>query len=164
MRDARGGRPGDDVAGTKLVLLRLRPSNRPELERAVALEHDKRLGLARVAVRWAAALAGLAPDPVQAGTYRAGRRGEHLVAVLVERHVVKCDDVRRPLARVGELELADHGFDVPRVVGSALDPRVPEPQRAGARQPAELHRMARSEDEGVEPVGAALEGALVVVG
>src|SRR5205823_4210662 len=73
------------------------------------------------------------------------------------------DDVRRPFARLGELELTDHCLDVPGIVGAALDPRVPEPQRPRTRQPAELDRVTRPEDEVVEPVGAAAEGVFVMV-
>ena len=112
----------------------------------------------------AAALALLAADPVQARAFGARGRGEHLVAVLVERHIVEGNHVVRPLAGLRELELADLGLDVPRVVVAPLDPRIAEPERPRPRQPAELDRMPRAEDQVVEPVGPALEAVLEVVG
>ena len=69
---------------------------------------------------------------------RAARLRDHAVAVLVDLDVVERDDVRRPLARIRELELADLGLDVPRVVDAALRPHVAEAHRLRARQPAVL--------------------------
>ncbi len=54
-------------------------------------------------------------------------------------------------------------LDVPRVVVATLDPRPADADRARTRQPTDLGRMARAEDEEVEPVGAGDEGVLVVV-
>ena len=136
---------------------------RPELQRAAALEHDVRLGLERVDVRDDAALAAIALNPVEARALRAGGRGDGLVPIFVERDVVERNDVLRPLARIGELELADLRLDVPRVVDAAFDPRPAQANRLRARQPAVLDRMPRAEDEVLEPVWPALERVLVVV-
>src|SRR5947208_3455317 len=167
MRDPSSRRPGDDVARTEVMRLGLAPRvrrRRPELQRPGPLEHDERLGLLRVAVRWAAALRVLAADPVQARALRAGGRGEHLVAVFVEGHVVERDDVVGPLPGLGELEVAHLGLDIPGVVHAPLDPRVAEPDRSRTRQPPVLDRVTGSEDEVVEPIRASLERVLEVVG
>src|SRR3954471_16430720 len=166
--DARARRPRDDVSGTQLVRFALdselgRCGGRPELERAAALQHDERLGLERVDVRDRAALAGRPPDRVEPGALRPGRRGEQLVSVLVEGQLVEGDHVRRPLARLRELELADSRLELPRVVDPSLGPDVAEAQRPRAGEPAVLDRVARPEDEVVETVGPALEGVLEVI-
>ena len=114
-------------------------------------------------MRRAAALAGGPWNPVQPGAIRPGRGAEAAVAELVERDVVEPDDVRGPLARLGELELADLGLDLPRVVHAPLGPDVAEPHGLRARQPAVLDRMPGPEDDVLEPVGPALERVLEVV-
>src|SRR5262245_58666047 len=167
VRDARAARPCHDMAGAELAGLLLHAGlrdarRRPQLEGPAAGEHDERLGLKRMAMRDRAALVRGAADPVQPGLLGAGR--EHLVAVLVERDVVERDDVRRPPAWLGELELADLGLDVPRVVGPSLDPDVAHARRARARQPAVLGAVARAEREHVEAIWAGPQRVLLVVG
>ena len=115
-------------------------------------------------MRRAPAPPGLAPDPVEARALRARRRGERLVAVLVERDVVARDHVWRPLAGLRELELPNLGLDVPGVVGAPFHPGPAQPDGARARQPPVLDRVSCAEDEVVEPIGPALERVLVVVG
>lgn len=78
---------------------------------------------------------------------------------LVGRH-----DVGRPLAGLGELELAHLGLDVPWVVDAALEPRVADPDGVRARQPAVLRRMTRPEHDHVEAFGPASQRVLVMVG
>ena len=95
---------------------------------------------------------------------RPGRAREHLVAVFVQRNVLERDHVRRALARLGELELADLGLQIPRVVRVAFDPGVAQPHGVRARQPAVLDGMARTEDQIVEPRGPGLERVLEVIG
>ena len=55
------------------------------------------------------------------------------------------------------------GLDVPRVVVATLDPRAADPDRARARQPADLGRVTRAEGEVLEPVLARDERVLVLV-
>src|SRR5262249_51686710 len=123
--DPRAGRSRDDVTRAQLVRLRLdaalhRHRRRQQLERAASLEHDDGLFRRRVAVRRHGAPAGLGPVPVQSRALGAGAAGELLVADLVERQLVEGDDVLRPRARLGELELADLGLDLPWVGVAAL--------------------------------------------
>jgi hypothetical protein len=166
----RGGAPPAKLLPELRELVRLlllaelrRARRRPELDRAAPLEHDEELllGGVRVRDRDLGVRAALRPlDPRRVG---ARRFGEHAVAVLVELDVLERDDVRRSLARLRELDVALACLDVPRVVGASLGPRVAEAHRARARQPAVLGRMARAEDEVVEPVRSGAERVLVVV-
>ena len=89
-----------------------------------------------------AAAPGIAADPVEARALGACGLGQQLVAVLVEWEIVERHDVRRPLAGLGELELADLDLDVPRIVGAPLDPWIAEPQSPRAGELAELDAIA----------------------
>ena len=105
--------------------------------------------------------------PVEAGEHRAlarrEGRGGHQTLVLLVLDLVDVDDVRGPRRRLADRERLDGRLDVPRVVVAALDPGPAEPDRPRARQPAELRRMARAEDEELEPVGAGDERVLHLV-
>src|SRR5262249_15967960 len=110
-----------------------------------------------------AAPAGVTPDPVQTRLLAAGGTPQHLVAVLVERDVVERDDVRGPLPRRGELELADGRLDVPRIGVAALAPECAEAKGPRARQPRELGARPVAEREHVQPVGSRAKGVLLAV-
>src|SRR5215210_8969433 len=166
---ARPRRAGDDMARAELVILADRTECRrggswPKLERPCSFEHDERLGLEGVDVRNGAALARRPANPVQPRAL--GSRGgrEQLVTVLVEGEIVEADHVRGPLPRLGELELADLGLDLPGVVHASFRPGIAEPQGLRAREPAVLDRVPRPEDEVVETLGAAFERVLETVG
>src|SRR4029077_11654484 len=88
-----------------------------------------------------------APRPLQPRLHRAARLGDHAVAVLVLLDGVERDDVPRMLVRLAEVEIADDGFDLPRVVDAALGPDVAEPHRVRPRKPAVFWRVAGSEGE-----------------
>ena len=83
-----------------------------------------------MAVRDRDLFAGPADRQLEPARLRAGGFGEHPVAVLVELDVFEMHDVLGPLTRVCEVDLAELRFDVPGVVGAALDPDVAEPLRA----------------------------------
>src|SRR5207245_9346474 len=102
--------------------------------------------------------------PLPSGRCRATGLGDHPVAVLVDLDIPERDQVRRPLAGLRELELADLGLDLPRIVVAALEPQVAEAHRARARQPAVLDRMARPDDDVREPIGAGSEGVPLALG
>ena len=104
--------------------------------------------------------------PGEAGELRRITRrevGERLVADGFGLDLVDVDDVRRPWRRLADLERPDCRLDVPRVVVPSRDPGPAEPDRARARQPAQLGRMARAEDEVLESLGPGDERVLHLV-
>src|SRR5205823_4562634 len=78
--------------------------------------------------------------------------------------LVDVEDVRRPRRRIAVGEWLARRLDVPGVVGSSLDPRPADADRARARQPADLRRMARAEDEVIQPLRPRDECVLEMVG
>src|SRR5215208_1292062 len=98
--------------------------------------------------------------PLEPGLDGSGGVGDHPVAVLVELDLVERDHVRRPLARLRELELARLGLDVPRIVHAPLGPDVAEAHRLRPWQPAVLRPLPRAESEHVEPIGTGAERVL----
>ena len=87
---------------------------------------------------------------------RRQRRRRHAVLKALELDLVDVEDVRRPRRRFAVSERLACGLDVPRVVVAALDPRPPEPDRARARQPADLGRVSRAENEVLSPSSPAM--------
>ena len=155
MGDSRGGRARDDVSGSQRRLLDFAPAG-PQLERRRALQDDEDLLLGGVAVRDAAPVARRDLLPVKAGERRAFARregrGGHQAFVLLVLDLVDVDDVPGPRRRLADRERLDGRLDLPRVVVAPLYPAPAEPDCAGPRQPAQLRRMARAEDEVLEPI------------
>src|SRR5205823_1560819 len=120
------------------------------------LEDDEDLLLGGVAVRDAAPVARRDLLPVKAGERRAFARregrGGHQAFVLLVLDLVDVDDVPGPRRRLADRERLDGRLDLPRVVVAPLYPAPAEPDCAGPRQPAQLRRMARAEDEVLEPI------------
>src|SRR5581483_5156159 len=173
VRHAAARRTRDDVAGLELVLFPLRTAiglerRRPEMKRRRALEDDEDLLFLGMAVRDRARLPRQDALPVEAREARAlgGREWRRLdrAAVRHELDLVDVQDVLRARLRLSDLERRDRCLDVPRVVVAPLDPRPARPDRARPRQPCELRRVARPEDEELEPVVACDKRVLEVVG
>ena len=85
------------------------------------------------------------------------------VPAAVDLDVIHVDDVRRPRRRFAELERLRLSLDLPRVVRPPLDPGPAEPNRTGAREPADFRRTARPVDQHLEPVRTAAQRVLLVV-
>ena len=71
---------------------------------------------------------------------------------MLELDLVDVEDVRWPLGRLAVGKRRRLGLAVPRVVDAPFDPLPPEPDRTRARQPAEVRRVPRAEDDVLEPV------------
>ena len=166
MGDPRGRRARDDVARPQRRLLDVALAA-PQLERRRALEDDEDLLLGGVAVRDAPAVARRDRLPVEPcadrSLARREGRGRHQTLVLLVLDLVDVDDVRGPRRRLADCERLEGRLDVPRIVVAAFDPGPAEPDRPRARQPAELRRMARAEDEELEPVRPGDERVLHLV-
>jgi hypothetical protein len=165
-------RSRDDVTGSERHLLhgfagRLAARMRPELERRRPVEDDEHLFLGRVAVGDGTTAPRGDSLPVESGELRAlarcERRGLEAILPLLVLDLVDVDDVRRPRRRLAVRERLAGRLDVPRVVVASLDPGPAEADRPRARQPAELGRVTRPEDEVLEAVGPGDECVLHLV-
>ncbi len=164
---ASAGRPRDDVAGAQLASPRRPPLRGQSSSVAVPSRMTKTSSSAEwqcgTHPRWPpSSFCQCRPATRRALAGREGRLGPvslvHLVLDLVD-----VDDVRGPRRRLADRERLDGRLDVPRIVVASLDPRPAEPDRARARQPADLRRVARAEDEVLEPVGPGDERVLHLV-
>src|SRR5438874_948833 len=153
VRDAAARRTRDDGAHThRLAVVG------PQLERAVAVEHDEELLLGGVHVRGPGKRAGVALDVCQPGPARAGC-GTQVAAPPAAHHIgLHVGDVH-DRRRTFRFRLRPHEFRlaVPRVAVVHLDPARDRPHRAAARQLAAREVLAGTEREHVEPLVAAAD-------
>src|SRR6266511_1746063 len=136
-----------------------------QLERPLAVEHDKELLLGGMAVRRSGQRPGLELEVLQPGPARA-TGGREVAAPATAAHVrldvPRRDDRRRSLGfGLGPHEL---GLAVPRVaVGVHLDPAGARPHRAAAWQLAAREVFAGAKSEHVQAAIAAANRVLVEV-
>ena len=153
----------------ELVLLALRTAvdparGGPEVERRRALEDDEDLLLLGVAVGDGTHLPRCELLPREAGELGAAEARPRLVALVLEVDLVDVADVLRTRLWIADLERWPGRLDVPGIVVASFDPRPPDTDRAGPREPADLGRVARAVHEVLEPVGPRDERVLVLVG